>query len=102
MNDASNDSLTFDGFPVARLTKIFEDQGTWYADYKLQEHLSDALQKFICFNIERLSEGDFDEAELSQYAEFLTGARWAISKNGVMYKIGGAPLFRGTDLSWVM
>ena len=93
--------LYFDRMAVARLSGIFEDQGTWFADYKLEDQLSESIYAFIRFNCEHLSEGSFDDHALLQFAEFLNADKWSVLKHGVPCKITSAPLFRETDLSWV-
>jgi hypothetical protein len=101
MNEASCDMLYFDGVAVARLSGIFEDQGTWFADYALEDQLSESLHAFIRFNCEQLSEGTFEDDALANYAQFLNTDKWSVLKHGDACKIKGAPLFRETDLSWV-
>lgn len=103
MNSESERSmLYFDQEPVALLSNIFQDQGTWYADYFLTANVTGELLEFIRFSRDHLSTGEFDEKTFSGFKKFYETDLWAVRRHEGEERVCGAPLFRETDLSWVV
>jgi hypothetical protein len=94
--------LFFDKEPVAVLSDLFQHQGTWFADYRLVPTLTDEILKFVEFSRVHLSSGEFDEKTLQSFEKIYEIDLWTVQACGGEQKIIGAPLFRETDLSWVV
>ncbi|MEZ0275986.1 MAG: hypothetical protein ACAH88_13855 [Roseimicrobium sp.] len=96
-----NAVLMFEGRAVAELSEIFEDQSTWFADYRLCFPLLPELKRFIDFNRDHLSTGNFEESELQSFAHYISVGQWSIKRKNGVDLITGAPVFRESDLSWI-
>ena len=93
--------LYFDDKPVAALSDIFQDQGTWFADYRLVPKLTGRLMDFIEFSRVHLSSGDFADETYQGFETFYRTDRWTVEGPEFHQRIVGSPLFRETDLSWI-
>ena len=100
--DLESAMLFFDMEPVAVLSDLFQDQGTWFADYCLVPTLTGELLRFVEFSRDHLSSGEFDEKMFQSCEKFYDTDLWTVRACGGAEKIIGAPLFRETDLSWVV
>jgi hypothetical protein len=94
--------LLFEGNPIAELTNVFEHQRTWFADYCLCSALPSRVESFITFSREKLSANDFEESDLLKFAEYIDSGDWVIQTGESTTHLDGAPLFNGSDVSWVV
>ena len=93
--------LWFNNQPVAVLSGISQDQGTWFADYSLIPKLESRIGEFIEFNRRHLSTGEFNEEVLRSFTDLCESNLWYVGGPEEKQLVKGAPLFRETDLSWI-
>ena len=101
MRDLSSGILLFEQQLIAELSNVFVDQGTWFADYKMNIAVPTELMKFIQFSREQLSEASHTTGGLAKFASFIECGKWGVLLDGELHRIEGAPLFRESELSWV-
>lgn len=100
-NSIGTAELYFGKMPIAHLSAIFQDQETWFADYRLVEDISSELQELIQFSITKLSEGCFNESEYIKFKRYIESPDWRISSRNWKHQLLEAPLFRQNDLSYL-
>lgn len=101
MSTESNTCILYFGRkPIAQLSSIFENQGTWYAAYGLLPEVDPHLNEFIHFSKTQFSSEAWDEDELSKFDDIVNSLDWAVLGLDFSHQLDGCPLFDGNELGW--
>lgn len=92
--------LYFEGKPIALLSSIFENQGTWYSTYSLLPDVATRLNDFVNFSKTQLPSQTWDEGELSKFDDIVNSPDWNVVGQDLRHQLDGCPLFDGNEISW--